>query len=115
MRAIGTYAGISHTQARIILVNYGFKYQKYKRQLKLNEENMKSRLKFVKKRKNSDWGFVFFSDECSFWHVNTKPDKLWVNYLLNEQGTGTKCIKINIWGAISARRTLSIVFFKNTV
>lgn len=116
-RAIGSYAGVSHTQARIIMVNHGFKYQRYKRQLKLTEENMKLRLKFARERlrKWSDWGYMFFSDECSFWRVNTKPEKLWTNEPLNEQGTGTKGIKINVWGAISARGALSLAIFEHNL
>jgi len=54
------------------------------------------------KGRDLDWGFVVFTDKCSFWKENTKPNKLWTNEPLNEEGTVTKGIKIHCWGSITA-------------
>lgn len=113
-RAIAASAGMSHTTACTVMKNKGVKYQSYKKQLKLTQENMETRLRFARnmKRRESDWGFTFFSDERSFWRGDTGPRKVWTNDPLKEKGIGTKGIKLNCWGAISARGTLNIEIFE---
>ena len=67
------------------------------------------------KGRDLDWGFVVFADECSFWKENTKPNKLWTNEPLNEEGTGTKGIKVHCWGAITALGALPIQIFEENL
>jgi len=116
-RAIGSSAGISHTTARQIMIEKGIKFRSYNKQLKLTEENMKERFKFsqVMKKRESDWGFIVFSDECSFWQENTKPNKIWTEDPLGEEGTGTKGIKLHVWGAICANGRLKLEMFEDNM
>ena len=113
-RAIGASEGISHTLTQQILRDNQIRFQRYARQLKLTNENMAQRFQFAKemKRRLSDWGFVIFTDECSFWREDTRPKKLWTDDPLNEEGTGIHGIKVHCWGAISARGAFPIQIFE---
>lgn len=116
-REIGSSVGVSHTTVQLILRENKIKYQRYNRQLKLTKENVDKRLQFARnmKRRECDWGFVMFTDECSFWKENTKPNRLWTNDPLNEEGTGTHGIKVHCWGAISALGALPIRIFEENL
>jgi len=116
-RAIGSSIGISHTTTRQVLIEKGIKYQHYNKQLKLTEENKEERLAFARemKKRESDWGFVMFTDECSFWTENMKPSKVWTNDPVKEEGTGTHGVKVHCWGAISSFGALPIEIFEENL
>ena len=79
-RAIASKVNLSHTAVVDVLRDNKFFYQSYNRQLELIPENMKERKKFANEMKLRDWGFVVFTDECSFFQKDTKPKKLWTTY-----------------------------------
>jgi len=116
-RAIGASVGISHTLTQQILKENQFKFQRYQRQLKLVKENITERLKFARemKRRWIDWGFIIFTDECSFWREDMRPEKIWTDDPENEEGIGTHGIKIHCWGAISARGAFPIQIFEENL
>lgn len=116
-RSIGSSVGLSHTTVRTILVEKGLKFQSYNKELKLDAESIKERLRFAKEMltRESDWGFTVFTDECSFWQTNTKPKKLWTDNPLNEEGVGEHGLKLHCWGAITARGPLSLEIFEDNL
>ena len=66
-------------------------------------------------RKELDWTFIAFSDECSFWRVNMRANKLQTTNSLKEEGTGSKDVKISCWDRITAREALTIATFKDNM
>ena len=66
----------------------------------LTEKNKEERLAFARemKKRESDWGFIIFTDEYSFWTENMKPNKVWTNDPVKEEGTGTHGVKVHCWG-----------------
>ena len=104
---------MSHQTAIEILHENQFKYQSYNKEVRLTQEDMKERLNFTRgmKRRESDWCLIAFSDECSFWRINMKPNKVWTTDPLKEEGIGTKGIKVHCWGCITARGALQIEIF----
>jgi len=116
-RAIGASVGLSHTTVRTIIVEKGFKFQKYNKELRLDADNIKERLNFAKEMKGRDleWGFTIFTDECSFWQSNTKPDRLWTEDPFKEEGVGIHGLKLHCWGAISAMGALRLEIFEDNM
>ena len=43
--------------------------------------------------------------------TKSKPNRVWTENAMEEEGLGTHCPKIHIWGAISSRGALSLEIF----
>jgi len=116
-RTIGASEGISHTLAQTIMKDVGLHYSKYKRKMKLTPEVKSNRVKFARdmQKSESDWGFTFITDECSFWLSKSKPDRLWTEDPLKEDGTGVHGGKVHCWGGISARGALKLEIFESNM
>jgi len=115
--AIASKVNLSHTAVVDVLRDHQIYYQSYNRQLKLTPDTMKERKKFANQMKlrESDWGFVIFTDECSFFQKDTKPKKLWTGDPLKEKGTGTHGLKVHLWGGISAMGALRLEIFEDSM
>lgn len=102
-REIGTSVGASSSLVLHVLHESGVKYTTYKKKVKLTKERKDKRLSFAQEMltKESDWGFTFFSDECSFWLSKCQPNKLWTDNPLLEEGTGIHGPKVHCWGGQS--------------
>ena len=117
-REIGSKTRTSHTQVQRILNDNGYKYKKYKKRVRVNADTRKDRVEFAEEMqdKESDWGFIFFTDECSFWLNRSKPGKLWTQDAMDEEVSGgAHGPKVHCWGAISARGALDIELFEENL
>ena len=116
-REIGNACGISHTLARNVMIEKGLKYQSYSKQIKLTDQIKRERLEFARKMKakESDWGFIIFTDECSFSQQDSKPKRVWTDTPDKEEGTGTHGFKVHCWGAISAMGAFPIQIFEENL
>jgi len=62
-------------------------------------------------QRESDIGFIVYSDECSFWLNHCKSDKVWTRDPMEEEGNGVHGPKVHVWGAISSRGAISLKIF----
>ena len=117
LREIGKEAGVSHTQARIILKENGFKYSRYKKRMTITEATRASRLELARRmqERETDWAFTVFTDECSFWLSKSKPNKVWTDDAMQEEGTGAHGPKLHVWGAITSRGALKLEIFEEAL
>ena len=76
LRQLGRKFKISHESTRIILRKHHFKYIKRKRKIFLTQEQKENRILFAHQMLNreSDWGFMWFSDESSFGLTNVSRE-----------------------------------------
>lgn len=117
LRQIGRHAGVSHEQARKILRERQFRYSRYKKRVVINDKTRHQRLEFAQNMLNneSDFGYIIYSDECSFWLNNCRSDKVWTQDKMEEEGGGIHGPKIHVWGAISSRGAVSLKIFENNL
>ena len=63
--------------------------------------------------KDIDWGYTV--DECSFWLSKSKPNKVWTDNQMQEEGLGTHGPKIHVWGGITTRGALKLEIFEENL
>ena len=118
IRSIAEADVISSALARKILKDNSSTFSTFKKcRTPAKAHWKKSRLRFAKiiKRRETDWLQTFITDECSFWPSKSKPGKVWTTNPLYEEGLGTHEVKINYWGAISAKGALELVLFEENL
>ena len=117
LKDIGRETGVSSETARRILKKKSFRYSGYKKRLVIPEESKKARLALAEKMitRESDWGYVVFTDECSFWLNRSKPNKLWTEDAMEEEGRQSHGPKVHVWGAITSRGAISLEIFEENL
>ena len=127
-RQIGHSVGLSHTSVLKILDDRGFKYCRSKKTLIITPEDQLKRQDFAREMVNreSDWPYMFITDECSIWIEKTVPRGTWAqaqgeameeevkeeNYRV---GQGRYGAKVHLWAGISARGATKIYIFQNNL
>jgi len=117
LREIGTFCGISHELTRQILKDNGFSYSSYKKNRALTEEDYQIRLNFAYEmlERESDWGFVVFTDETTFWLNKCVPNKVWTRDPWEEEGGEAHGPKLQVWGGISTEGALTLEIFEGNM
>jgi hypothetical protein len=117
LRDIGTSTGVCAETARKILKNNEFKYCRTKKRMLVNQETRVERLRFANNmlQRESDLGFLVFSDECSFWLRKSVPNKVWTQHEFEEEGPGTHGPKVHLWGAITSEGAVSLEIFEENL
>lgn len=74
-RGIGHDVGASHTHVQTILKNAGLSYKKVNKRVLINADTKAARLAYAEEmlERESDWGYVSFTDECSVWLSKSQP------------------------------------------
>ena len=116
-RDLAASVNISHSSIRRILISRGFLFKKSHKKVFLKPEDMQRRLAFANQMKSreSDWGYVIFTDESSFWLNKSKPRCRWVEGGNGIEGYKAHGPKVHVWGAISLRGTVSLEIFEDNM
>lgn len=117
LRDLANATGVSHTHIKSVLNENGYYVcSTNKNKVRIPEKARQKRRRFAEdmQDRESDWPFVIFSDECSFWLNKSKPNRIWTNKTDNSmeiEGTTTHGPKIHLWGAITSRGPLKLQIF----
>ena len=117
IRQVAALSQSNYSTTRRIIKKNGYKYQKFKKLTKLNEEIKIKRLKFVEEMKNtpSDWYYTCIKDECSFWLNRCHPEKVWGKEAMEIESKGNHGPKVHWWGGITSRSALKIKIFEGNL
>lgn len=117
LRQIAAKNQICPATARKILKDRGFVYSSINKRIRLTASKKKTRVTFAQKmsREDSIWQNVFFTDECSFWLGRSRPNKLWTQDAMEEEGGQYHGEKVHCWGGISACGALKLEVFEENL
>jgi hypothetical protein len=117
LREIGAFCGISHELTRQILRDNDFLYCSYQKNRALTEDDYRIRLDFAHRmlERESDWGFVVFTDETTFWLNKCVPNKVWTRDPSEEEGGAAHGPKLQVWGGITTEGALTLEIFEGTM
>ena len=97
------------------LKRIGYRSRKLRKIPMLTQTHKDRRLLWATENRERDWGWVVFSDECSFW-LNTVRGQVWVQTPEEAFVPATShSEKIYVWGAISQSGKISLHTFRGNL